>query len=69
MIIILLIPLNLALPYTSQSLKYFGVNSIAADLTAQYMTVFFPGLVLNALLDAVDIYLLGMGKTYVIMWM
>jgi hypothetical protein len=33
------------------------------------MATFFPGLALNATMDAIDIFLLGMGKTYVIMWM
>lgn len=33
------------------------------------MMTFMPGLFLNSIADALDIFLLGMGKTYIILWM
>jgi len=33
------------------------------------MMTFMPGLFLNSIADALDIFLLGMGKTYIIMYL
>lgn len=69
MVTLFLIPLGFALPFTSKILQGFGIDTAAADLAARYMMTFMPGLFLNAYADALDIFLLGMGKTYIIMYM
>jgi len=69
MVTMLLIPLSFALPYTSPALQRVGIDQAAADLAARYMMTFMPGLFLNSIADALDIFLLGMGKTYIILWM
>ena len=69
MVTLFLIPLTFALPFTSSLLQKAGIDQAAADLAAKYMMTFMPGLYLNSVADALDIFLLGMGKTYIIMYL
>lgn len=69
MVTLFLIPLSFALPYTSILLQKVGIDVAAADLASKYCMVFMPGLFLNSYADAIDIFMLGMGKTYIIMYL
>lgn len=69
MIAIMLVPLYSLAPYTADLLMYIGVNQTAATLTGNYMRTFLPGLFLNAIMDAVDIFLLACGKPHIIFYM